>query len=697
MKKFGLFIANKRIMVIIVATLLLIPAVFGFINTRVNYDLLNYLPQELDSTKGQIILEEDFSNSATSMLMVKNMDERYVLDLKSKIGEIETVESVLWVDDLADITVPKEILPDNIRDMFYKNDTTLLMIKFNSSSSSEKTQEAIDKIREIAGKDTFLAGMAAIIRDTRKIADSEAPIYILIAVVLCAIVLAFTNESYLIPIVFLISIGYAVLYNMGTNIMFGEISYVTKVIAAVLQLGVTMDYSIFLMHRYDEERERPDVSKPEAMAEAIKKTFISITGSSTTTIAGFLALCAMQLTLGMDIGLVMAKGVVFGLICTVTVLPALILVMDKPIHRMKHRTLLPSFKKTANLVSSHYKIFTLIFVLLFIPAVYGAQNTEVYYNLDESLPKDLPSIVATNKLKQDYKMTTTHFVLIDKDIEDYEVNKMVVELQNLDGINQVLAKESLIGPAVPDFILPDKALEEFEKNDHKLFVINSEFQAARDDMDKQLVQMSEIIKNYDKDAMITGEGALTKDLMNIADLDFKRVSLYSIAAVFIIIMLLFTSLSIPVLLVLAIELAIYINMALPFYTGTVIPFVSSIVVGTIQLGSTIDYAILLTTRFREEIRLGKEKKDAMEVAVSTAAKPIVTSALSFFAATIGVAIISDMEMVSSLCQMMARGAIISMLVIILILPSILLISENVINKTSRNFETSIVDKIKSKA
>ncbi len=696
MKKFGLFVANNRVLVLVVATLLLIPAAFGFINTRVNYDLLNYLPPELDSTKGQVILEEDFSNSATSMLMLKNKDEKYVMDLKDEIKKIESVESVIWIDDLADVTVPVEMLPDDVQDMFFKKDTTMVMIKFNTSSSSEATQDAIDKIREIAGKDSYLAGMSAIIRDTREIADKEAPIYILVAVVLCAIVLAITNESWLIPLVFLTSIGYAILYNMGTNYFLGEISYVTKVIAAVLQLGVTMDYSIFLLHRYEEERDLKDITKLEAMADAIQKTFISITGSSTTTIAGFLVLIAMQLTLGKDIGIVMAKGVVFGLITTVTVLPALILVMDKPIHRMKHRTLLPTFKKTASIVTSHYKIFTILFLVLFVPAVYGSQHTAVYYNLDESLPKDLPSVVATEKLKEDYKMTTTHFVLINKDTPDYKVSSMVADLEELEGINKVLAKETIIGPAVPDFILPDKALEEFEKGDYKLFVVNSEFQAARDNMDVQLNKMHDIVKKYDKKAMITGEGALTKDLMGIADIDFKRVSLYSIVAVFIIIMLLFTSLSIPVLLVLSIELAIFINMAIPYYTGTVIPFVSSIVVGTIQLGSTIDYAILLTTRFREEIRLQKPKKEAMEIAVSTAARPIVTSALSFFAATIGVAVISDMEMVSSLCNMMARGAIISMFVIILVLPSVLIISEKVINKTSRNFETSIVDKIKSK-
>lgn len=697
MKRFGLFIANKRVLVLIIATLLLIPSVMGMVATKVNYDLLTYLPPDLDSTKGQIILEEDFSNSATSMLMIRGRTSKDVLEMKKKIEQVSAVEKVMWIDDIADITVPKEILPDMIADIFYQKDTTLMMIKFNNSSSSEETQQAIQDIRDIAGEDTFLAGMAAIIKDTKGIADREAPIYILIAVVLSALVLALTNESYLIPVIFLISIGYAIVYNMGTNIIFGDISYVTKVIAAVLQLGVTMDYSIFLMHRYDEERGQEGISKPEAMADAIRKTFMSITGSSTTTIAGFLALCAMQLTLGKDIGLVMAKGVVFGVIATVTILPALILVMDKPIHRLRHKTLLPSFKRTSAFVTKHYKLLTIIFIVLFIPAVYGSQHTEVFYNLDESLPKDLPAIEATNKLKDDYGMTTTHFILMNREVPNYKVSEMVRKLESLEGVNQILTPETFVGPSIPDFILPDKVISEFEKGDYKMLVVNSEYKAARETMENQLNKMKEITKSYDANAMITGEGALTKDLMEIADVDFKKVSAYSIMAVFVIIMLVFTSLSIPVLLVLSIELAIFINMAIPYYSHSVIPFVSSIVVGTIQLGSTIDYAILLTTRFREEIRLGKDRKESMRVAVASASKPIVTSALAFFSATAGVAIISDMEMVSSLCGMMARGAIISMLVIILLLPSILMISEKVINKTSRNFETSIVDKIKNKA
>lgn len=696
MKSFGLFIAKHKWIVLAVATVLLIPSALGMAATHVNYDLLTYLPQDLDSTRGGQILDKEFSNAATAMLILEHMPEKEALALKKKLEPIEGVENITWVDDIADITVPKYMLPEDIQSMFYHGDSTLMMIKFSDSASSVETQSAISKIRDTAGKEAFLAGMSAIIKDTKDIADRESSIYVLIAVVLSAIVLALTNASFLIPLLFLIGIGYAIVFNLGTNYFLGEISYVTKIIAAVLQLGVTMDYSIFLMHRYDEERSLPGMTKAEAMADAIANTFASIAGSSTTTIAGFLALCVMQLTLGRDIGIVMVKGVVLGVVSTITVLPALILIMDGPIHRFRHRTLLPSFQRTSRFVTDHYKAITAIFVLLFIPAVYGAQNTEVYYNLDKTLPEDLPSIVATNKLKNDYGMTSTHFIILDRAVESHKINRMVADLKKIDGVEHILAPDALLGPSIPDFMWPETLSKQFESKGHKLIIVNSAYKAASDDIAHQLESMRRVIKSYDSKAMISGEGALTKDLTEIADKDFKRVSLFSILAVFGIILVVFTSLSIPVILVLSIELAIFINMGIPYYTGTVIPFVSSIVVGTIQLGSTIDYAILMTTRFREEIRKGFNKHDAMQVAVASASKPIVTSALSFFAATAGVGLISDMEIISSLCGLMARGAIISMLVIILVLPSILLISEGVINKTSRNFETSVVERIRAK-
>lgn len=695
MRKFGELVAKHRIVVLIIATLLLIPAFYGMVSTKVNYDLLTYLPENLDSTKGQQILERDFSNAATSMLIINNMPAQEVLDLKQKVAAVTGVEQVIWVDDIADVTVPKEMLPADLYTTFYNHQSTLMMIKYQESSSSMVTGQAIEKIRQIAGQEAFLAGMSAIIKDTKDIADSETGIYVLVAVILSAIVLTLTNESILIPFIFLLGIGYAILYNMGTNYFFKEISYVTKIIAAVLQLGVTMDYSIFLLHRYDEERKKIDESKEQAMAITIKQTMASITGSSLTTIAGFLALSVMSLTLGKDIGFVMAKGVILGLVSTITILPALILIFDRPIHRFNHKMLLPKFDKTAQLVTKHYKLFALLFILLFIPAIYGSNHTKVYYNLDESLPKDLPSIVATNKLKQDYKMTTTHFVILDKNIKPSDMNQLVSELEKLKGIHSVLTPHKFIGPAVPEAIWPDNIKDSFEKGEYELIITNSEYKAASPEIADQLEAMNTIIKKYDAKAMISGEGALTKDLTEIADVDFKKVSFFSILAVFVIILILFTSLSIPVILVLAIQLAIFINMGLPFYTGTTIPFISSIVIGTIQLGSTIDYAILMTTRFREEIRSGKDKFAAMDQTVRSTARSIVTSALSFFAATAGVGLISDMEMISSLCAMMARGAIISMLVIIFILPSLLMVSEKVINATSRNFETSLSDRIKA--
>lgn len=696
MEKFGAFIAKHRVIVLIVATLLLLPAAYGMVNTKVNYDLLTYLPENLDSTKGQQILENEFSNAATAMLMVEGMSSKEVVALKDEVATIKGVEKVIWIDDFSDITLPEEMLPSDIADVFYQDNSTLMMIKFKESSSSPETGQAIVSIRQLAGKRSFLAGISAIIKDTKDIADQETGIYVLVAVVLSAIVLALTNESVLIPFVFLLGIGYAVLYNMGTNYFFKEISYVTKIIAAVLQLGVTMDYSIFLFHRYDEERKRTDETKEQAMAIAVKHTMASITGSSLTTIAGFLALSAMSLTLGRDIGFVMAKGVIFGLLSTITILPALILAFDKPIHRFNHGMLLPKFDKTAKFVTKHYKGFVALFLLLFIPAIYGSNHTKVYYNLDESLPRDLPSIIATTKLKNDYGMTSTHFIIVDKSVSSHNMNKMVNQIEELPGIHNVLTPHKFIGPSVPDEFWPEEIKQNFEKGDYQLMIANSEYKAASQSIANQLEAMTEIVKSYDQKAMISGEGALTKDLTEIADTDFKRVSFFSILAVFVIILILFTSLSIPIILVLAIELAIFINMGIPFYMGTTIPFVSSIVIGTIQLGSTIDYAILMTTRFREEIRRGHDRFTAMENTVQGTARSIVTSALAFFAATAGVGIMSDMEMISSLCGMMARGAIISMLVIIFVLPSILLISEKVINATSRNFETSVLDKVRQR-
>ncbi|WP_032120747.1 efflux RND transporter permease subunit [Clostridium amazonitimonense] len=684
MKKFGEFIAKHRNIVLIVAIALLLPAAYGMINTKINYDILTYLPQDLDSMKGQEILDKNFASASLSMLIIEDTESKDVAKIKEDIQKVDGVDSVLWIDDVLDITIPKEILPDKIKDSLYSKNSTMVIIKYEEGSSSEKTQEAITSIRKVMNKQSFLSGLSAIVKDTKDLSDKQTPIYVLIAVALSTVVLALTMESVLIPFIFLASIGFAILYNFGTNIFFGQVSYITKALAAVLQLGVTMDYSIFLLHRYEEEKSKVD-DRENAMAEAISKTIVAISGSSLTTIAGFLALCAMQLALGKDIGIVMAKGVLLGVICTVTVLPALVLYFDKAIHKFQHKTILPEFKKVSEYVTNHYKVFVAIFLIAFIPAIYGSNNTKVYYNLDESLPKDMESVVATSKLKEDYHMTTTHMVVINDDIPAYKKKEMVDRIEKVDGIEKVLSYDKLIGGSIPESFIPEDIKANFKKDGYNLIIANSIYKAAEDEENAQIDEIINIVKEYDKDGMVSGEGPLTKDLIQIADQDFKRVNVVSIAAIFAIIFMVFLSFSLPVILVLAIELAIFINLGIPYYTGTSIPFISSIVIGTIQLGATVDYAILLTSRFKEEIKNGHDKFEAMKISVEGSAKSIVTSALTFFAATAGVALISDMELIKSLCFLMSRGALISMLIIIFILPSILIVSEKFIGFTTKGW------------
>ena len=684
MKKFARMIVKHRKLVLLIGVLLMIPSLYGMTNTRVNYDLLTYLPEELDSMKGQEVVDKVFHKAATGLLIIEDMESKDVIKLKEKIDEVEGVEKTLWISDLMDITIPKEFLPSDIKDVFYSENSTLMMIEFTHEAASDATQTAIEDIRGIMNKQCFLSGMSAILRDTIKLADKETPIYVLLAVVLATIVLALTLESTIVPLIFLAAIGMAILYNFGTNIFLGEISYITKSLAAVLQLGVTMDFSIFLLHRYEDEL-KINSNKDEAMAVAITKTATSIAGSSLTTIAGFLALAVMKLGLGKDIGFVMAKGVFIGVICTITILPALILTFNKVIHRFNHGTVLPSFNGTANFVTKHYKKFVVLFVLLFIPFIYGKANTEVYYNLDESLPRNLDSIVALDKLKTGYDMTTTHMIVIDSQTPSYQAKEMLGEIEQLPGVQSVIGYDKLVGPAIPYEYVPDKLTDILEKDGHKLILVNSSFKAATDEQNKQLQDMNDIVKKYDENGMVTGEGALTKDLVELADVDFKNVSIASIVAVFAIILLVFGSVSIPIILVGTIELAIFINMGIPYYTNTTIPFVSSIVIGTIQLGATVDYAILLTTRFREELRHGHDKIEAMRLSLLGSVRSIVTSALTFFGATVGVGFIADMEMIKSLTGMISRGAIISMFVIIFMLPALLLLFEGFIAKTSRKW------------
>ncbi len=683
--KFGHFIAEKRLIVLFIAIVLLIPSILGFVGTRINYDLLTYLPQDLESTQGQKILDKTFHNAATSMLILKDTEESEVLKLKDKISSIEGVDSVIWRDDIVDVSVPKMMLPDKLKDAFYREDTTILFIKFQNSASSDETMSAIDKIRGIAKKEAWLSGISALVKDTKDLISTETPIYVGIAVLLSFIVLCFTTESILIAILFLFNILFAILYNMGTNYFLGEISYLTKSIAAVLQLAVTMDYSIFLYHRYEEERSKHD-DHIDAMASAVAQTISAIAGSSLTTIAGFLALLAMQLTLGKDIGIVMAKGVVFGLITAVTILPGLILIFEKPLQRFKHKILLPKFAKTAAFVTKHHVILLILTVVLLVPAIYGSLNTKVYYNLDRSLPRDLPSIVSNNKLKNDYDMASTHFLLVDKNLEDKETIKMIDEIKEVDGVNSVLSFESLVGPTVPKDFLPSELTEVFQKGDHQLIIIQSLNNVATDEVSKEIEEITSITKKYDTGSLLTGESVLTKDLTTSADHDFKVVNLLSILLVLIIVAFVFKSISIPILLITAIELAILINMAIPFYIDQTIPFVASIIIGTIQLGSTIDYSILLTSRYVEELHHNNDRYSAMQETVKGTARSIVTSALSFMAATVGVGLYSNMEIVSVICLMMARGAMISMLIILLLLPSILLFFHPVIIRTTKGMK-----------
>ena len=684
MNKVSKAIAQSRMLILVIAFLLLIPSVLGYLKTDVNYDILGYLPDELDTRIAQSILKDDFDCGSLGMLIVENMENKDVSKLKEEVKKVEGVNDVIWIDDAIDLSVPKEILPEDIRDIFYSENSTLMIIKFAGTDASTETEKALSDVRKIAVKQAFLSGVAGVIKDTKDLANKETPIYVLIAVILSIIILSITMESYVIPIVFLSSIGIAIIYNMGSNVIFENISYVTKALSAVLQLGVTMDYSIFLLHRYDEERESRE-NKVEAMANAIEATIESVVGSALTTVAGFLALCVMDLALGKDIGLVMAKGVVIGVICTITILPALVLTFDKVIHKYKHKNILPTFQKSSSFIIKHHKVIVLISLLILIPAAIGKEKASVYYNLDESLPDNLPSIVANDKLKNEFNMVSTNIILVRDDLDRYKVKEMVKELNNVDGVTMAAALESVLGSRIPENFLPNELLEQVKKGGYEGIIVNSKYKSATNEVAVQLDEINEIVKKYDPEGLVGGEAPLTNDLVTIADSDFKKVSIFSIVAIFLIIMVIFKSISVPVLLVLAIELAIFINLGIPYYTGTTIPFISSIVIGTIQLGATVDYAILLTSRFKEELSNTNDKKEAMIKALQSSSRSIITSALTFFGATAGVGIISELEMISSLCVLMARGAIISMLVILFVLPGVLLMFEGIIVKTSKTF------------
>ena len=648
--------------------------------------MLYYLPDDIETMKGQNILVDEFGTGAYSMFVCEGMPNKDVAALKEKIEEVEHVSQVVWYDSFADLSLPTEMLPEKIRSVLFSENSTMMFIIFDTTTSADETMDAIGDIRKLAGKQCFVSGMSAIVTDTKNLAESEVAIYVLIAVVLSCIVLALAMESYLIPFLFLASIGIAIVYNMGTNIFKGEISYITKALSAVLQLGVTMDYSIFLWHSYQEQKETYRENRKEAMAQAIAATIKSVVGSSVTTIAGFVALCFMSFTLGMDLGIVMAKGVVFGVLCCVTVLPAMIMIFDKPLEKTKHRQLIPDFPKVSEFLVRHHKTFAFLCVALFIPFAYFQANAKVYYNLDASLPKDLESIMANEKLQKDYDMGAAHMILMDKNISGKEKHKMIKEMEQADGVKEVLGLESIIGPSLPESMIPKEIKDILESDNYELMLITNEYQTASEEVNDQINELNQILKSYDKNGMLVGEAPCTKDLIEITDHDFKVVSAVSIVAVFLIILFVFKSMTLPVILVLVIEGAIFINMGIPYLTGTELPFIASIVIGTIQLGATVDYAILMTSRYEQERGGGKSKKESISIALQSSIRPVMVSAFSFFAATFGVGVYSKIDMISSLCLLMARGALISMCAVLLFLPAMYWIFDKVICATSKNFK-----------
>ena len=684
MKKFTKFISHKPKFVLFVMTLLLIPSLLGYKLTKVNYDILSYLPKDLKSTQGQEILDKDFKNAATGMLILDGTDHEAEV-LREKILEIDGVEDVISKSSTVGDMIPSEFLPDEIKDVFYAEDSTLMIVKFSDSSSSLKTMNSIDEIRKIESNQKYLSGISSLVKDTKDLIDKETPIYVALAVALGLIILSLTNESTIVPFVFMLTIGYAVLYNFGSNVFLGEISYITKAIAAVLQLAVTMDYSIFLYHRYVEEKKNFD-NKNDAMDKAVQETISSLFASSLTTFAGFIVLIFMRLGLGKDIGLVMSKGVLIGLIATVTVLPAMLLVVEKLVNKYNHKVMLPEFNKLSEFTIKHKKTLFLAFVLLFIPAIYGSVNTKLYYNLDRSLPQDLDSIVALNKMKKDYDMASTHFIVVKDDLSNSDLEGLISDLKGLDGINSVLSASSVTGFTIPSEFLPEKIQDNFSKNGYQMIMANSKYQTASPEVKKQVSEMKSLINKYDDEGYLTGEAVLTDDLTVISDRDFQIVNIISIAVVFLIIAIVFKSIGIPLVLIAAIELAIQINMGIPFYLNHTIPFITSIIIGVIQLGSTIDYSILMTDRFLAEYKKSKDVDGSLKVSVKETSKSIVTSALSFMAATIGVGIYSKMEIVSTICTFLARGAIISMCVIILLLPAIISVSFPLIKKTTKGLD-----------
>ncbi len=685
MIKVGKWIAKHRVLMLLIGFLLVIPSVIGIANTRVNYDLLSYLPEHLETVKGQDIMVDEYGMGAFSMVVVENMKMKDIQALEDKFSEVPHVKDVLWYDDVADISLPVEMIPKDLREAFFKGNATMMLVLFDDTTSSDNSMEAVEEMRKIADEQCFISGMTGVVADIKNLALKELPIYVVIAALSSLLVLELTSGSFVVPVLFLISIGLAILYNLGSNIFLGETSYITKALTAVLQLGVTMDYSIFLLNSYEENKRRFPGEKERAMGHAIANTFKSVAGSSVTTIAGFIALCVMTFALGRDLGIVMAKGVLIGVICCVTILPALVLVFDKAIEKTQHRHLLNNMDRPSTFITKHYKAWILIFLVLLFPAIYGNNHTEIYYNIAESLPDTLDSNVANATLKEDFDMSNIHMVLMDKNMDSLDKQKMFDQIDQVEGVKWTISKNSLIGPSVPDSMIPSDIKSMLQSDDYEIAFICSEYESATDQVNEQIAQIDQIVKLYDTTGMVIGEAPLMKDLQDVTDTDLIRVNALSIIAIFIIIMIVFKSISLPIILVAVIEFAIMVNMAIPYYQGTSLPFVASIVIGSIQLGATVDYAILMTTRYQKERQRGKDKMEAISIAHKISMPSIISSGLSFFAATFGVACYSQVEMIGSICTLLARGAIISMIVVILVLPAMFMIFDKVICKTSIGF------------
>ncbi len=682
MVKTGKWIARHRKVILTICMLLFIPSIFGMAATKINYDLLSYLPKSLETVKGQDILVDEYGMGAFSMVVVEDMELKDVQKLEDKISKIPHVKDVLWYDDVADISLPVDMIPKDLRSAFFSGDATMMLALFDDTTSSDESMEAVTEMRKVVGAQCFVSGMTGVVTDIKNICFEELPIYVAIAAILSFIILEITGTSFLVPILFLISIGAAILYNLGSNLFLGQISYITQALTAVLQLGVTMDYSIFLLNSYEENKKRFPGEKERAMGHAISNTFKSVVGSSITTVAGFAALCSMTFALGKDLGIVMAKGVIIGVLCCVTLLPSLILIFDKQLEKTQQKPLINNVEKPSAFITKHYKIWIILFLMLLVPAVYGNNHTKIYYNIAQSLPDTLPGNVANKKLAEDFKMSNIHMVMMDKDMDSKIKRGMMEQIDEVDGVKWSISMSSLFGPAIPDSMIPNDVKSMLESEHYELAFVCSEYESATPKVNEQIAQIDKIVKKADRSAMVIGEAPLMKDLQDVTDVDLQRVSIISIAAIFIIILFVFKSALLPIILVTVIEFAIFVNMAIPFYTGTSLPFVASIVIGTIQLGATVDYAILMTSRYQKERLRGKAKMEAISIAHKTSMLSIISSGLSFFAATFGVAMYSKVDMIGSICTLLARGALISMFVVILILPAMFMIFDKPIIMTT---------------